>query len=427
MRKRFGVLLLLAASTVLLGSDVIDRIAAVVNDEVILLSELDEKLFVLQAQGRLEGTDSTRVNEARRGILDQLIEEKLVVQRARSLGIELDATEVKTRVDAALEQVRSRFPSVDAFRETLRQEGITETMLRERYESDISQEILGQRIVGREVRSKVEVTSDDVRRYFDEEKDQLPVKPMEVQLAHIVAYPIGPAREDAARKRIEDTRRRITEGESFEAVAAAVSDDPSKSRGGALGWFSPGDLDPAFESALDSLAVGELSPPVRSRFGYHLIEVLERDGERYNVRHILVLVEPSPEDVARARDTAERARGRVQAGEPFETVAKEMSEDALTRDKGGDLGWTPVQYLLPDVAAMLDSMTVGDVSAVAQSDLGFHVFKIQNRRAGGEYAFDEIKDRLRTYLEQKELETVYDEWLVAVRDSAYIEIKTWER
>lgn len=427
MRQRFGVLFLVVVSCALLGSDVIDRIAAVVNDEVILLSELDEKQFVLQAQGQLKAVDSTQVSQARREILDQLIEEKLVVQRAKSLGIELDPTEVTTRVNEAMEKVRSRFPTVDAFRETLRQEGITETMLRERYESDIRQEILGQRIVGREVRSKVEVTSDDVRKYYDEQKDDLPQKPMEINLAHIVAYPVSREREEAAGKRIAEARARIAGGEAFEDVAADASDDPSKSRGGSLGWFSPGDLDPAFESAIDTLEIEELSEPVRSRFGYHLIEVMQRDGDRFNVRHVLAMVEPSDEDVRKARERAEAARARILAGEPFEEVAGELSEDALSRDKGGDLGWTPTRYLLPQVSAVLDSLEVGAVSPVVESDLGFHVFKILNRRSGGEYAYDEIKDRLRSFLEQKELEKVYDEWLAAVRDSAYVEIKAWER
>jgi peptidyl-prolyl cis-trans isomerase SurA len=242
-----------------------------------------------------------------------------------------------------------------------------------------------------------------------------------------VAYPVSQEREEAARKRMADARNRITGGEAFADVAAEVSDDPTKARGGDLGWFSPGDLDPAFQTALDTLAVGELSEPVRSRFGYHLIEVLERDGNRFHVRHILAQVEPTDEDVKRARAAAETARNRILAGASFEDVAKELSEDTLTRDKGGDLGWTPVQYLLPQVAAVLDSVDVGDTSPVVESDLGFHVFKVLNRRSGGEYAYDEIKDRLRGFLEQKELEKVYDDWLAAVRDSAYVEIKTWER
>jgi peptidyl-prolyl cis-trans isomerase SurA len=425
--KRLSLVLLALSFVVLTGAEVVDRIAAVVNEEVILLSEVDEKLFILQAQGQLKGIDSTEVLRFRREVLDRLIEEKLVVQRAQSLGIEADPQEIRVRVDEALQNVRNRFASLEAFRQAIRDEGITENMLRERYESDIRQEILGQRIVGREVRSKVQITTDDVRKYYDESRDEIPTRPVEVHLAHLVAYPLDPEREREARRSMALVRQRIEAGEEFSKVAEEVSDDPSRSRGGLLGWFSPGDLDPDFEAALDTLQVGELSQPVRSRYGYHLIEVLDRDGVRFQVRHILTLLEPGAADVERAREKAERALARIRDGEGFEDVAREVSEDALTREGGGDLGWTPTQYLLPEVASRLDTLNVGDVSPVVESDRGFHVFKILNRRSGGEYEFEEIKDRLRAFLEQKELERVYDEWLAAVRDSAYVEIKTWER
>lgn len=426
--KKPGFLMLLAVVLLVsTGADVIDRIAAVVNDDIILLSEVEEKLFILQAQGQLKNTDSTQVAEVRREILDRLIEEKLVVDRAESQGIEISEDQVLARVDEALKKVRERFPTLEAFRKALADEGITETMLRDRYVTDIRQEMLGQRIVGQEVRSKVQITSDDVRKHYEENKDELPVKPEEIHLAHIVSYPVSEAMEEEAKERVLAARERILNGESFESVAKEVSNDPTAAGGGKLGWFSPGDLDPDFEAAVDSMEVGDLSGPVRTRFGYHIIQLLGREGKRFEVSHILAMVDPGPEDVERARKRTEAALERVRNGEDFAEVAREMSEDELSRDEGGDLGWTPVQYLLPDVAAVLDTVAVGSVSPVVESDRGFHVFKVLNRRAGGAYDFDEIKDQLRTYLEQKKLEEVYDEWLAAVRDSAYVEIKAWQR
>jgi peptidyl-prolyl cis-trans isomerase SurA len=168
-----------------------------------------------------------------------------------------------------------------------------------------------------------------------------------------------------------------------------------------------------------------LSVPVRSRFGYHLIELLERDGERFRVRHILALVQPTEDDIIGARERVEAARERLAAGESFEDLAAELSDDPLTRDQGGDLGWTPLQALLPEVAQMIDSVGVNNISPVLPSDRGFHVFKIKNRRGGGAYQFDEIRDQLRGYLEQQELEAAYDKWMSGVRDSAYVEIKAW--
>ncbi len=432
MRRRLGgwtmvvsAVALLGAAALLTAADVIDRIAAVVNDDIILASEVEEKMFILDSQGQLAGRDSTELAEVRREVLDRLIEEKLVVQRARSQGITADENEVTERVDEAMKQVKSQFPTDGAFQDALAREGISETMLRERYENDVRQEVLAQRVVGREIRSEVEVTTDEVQKYFDEHKDELPQRPDEVQLAHIVIYPVDPAKDRAALDKIEEARKRLMAGESFEKVAADVSDDPSRSRGGELGWFESGDLDPDFQAVVDTLALNTVSAPVHTRFGYHLIEVLERDGTRFHVRHILALVQPSQGDLERAEQKASEARERVMGGESFEQVASEMSDDPLTRNKGGELGWTPMQALLPAVAEMIDSVGVNNISPVVPSDRGFHVFKILNRRGGGAYDFDEIRDQLRGYLEQQELEQAYDKWMAGVRDSAYVEIKNW--
>ncbi len=423
--KRLPVLLAaLAALAALTGAaQVIDRIAAVVNDDIILASEVDEKMFILDAQGQLAGQDSTQLAQVRKDVLDRLIEERLVVQRAKSQGITVDDAEVTTRVDDAMNKVKSQFPTDADFEAALQKEGLSRTMLRERYESDIRQELLAQKVVGKEIRSKVEVTSDQVKKYFEEHKDDLPQKPEEVHLAHIVVYPVDPAKAAAAKAKIDAARKRIVGGEKFEDVAEDVSDDPSAARGGLLGWFQAGDLDPDFQAVVDTIQVGELSAPVRTRFGWHLIEVLDRDGSRFQVRHILAIVQPTPEDVQSAQAKAEKAREEVVSGKPFAEVAKAMSDDELTRGNGGDLGWTPVQALVPAVASLVDSVGVNGISPVVQSERGFHVFKILNRRSGGAYNYDEVRDQLKGYLEQQELEKAYDKWMGAVRDSAYVEIK----
>jgi peptidyl-prolyl cis-trans isomerase SurA len=421
---RTGVLLAILASVA--GAQVVDRIAAVVNEDIILLSEVEEKLFILEATGQLTARDTTEVAKIRRQVLDRLIEEKLVVQRARSQGIEVDEQQVLARVDEAMNKVRTNFPNLEAYRAALADEGITENMLRERYQSDIEQEFLGQRIVAQEVKSQVQVSSEDAEKYFHENSDDLPRKPDEVQLAHWLASPVTSEQLAQALNRIEAARLRILAGTSFEDVAKDVSDDPSRANGGMLGWFSPGDLDPEFQAAVDTLEVGELSEPVRTRFGYHLIEVMARDNQRFQVRHILVFLDVSDEDRQAARDRADGAYRKLEEGMPFSELAA-TSDDFLTVDQGGELGWTQEALLLPDVKAALDTTTVGSYTEVVETDRGYHIFLLENRRSGDDYTYEEIKDQLVLFLQQKELEEAYDEWLTAVRDSAYIEIKAWER
>lgn len=429
MRLRPILILALALVSVssVLHADLVDRIAAVVNEDIILLSEIDEKLFVLQAQGKLQGVDSTQVESLRREILDRLIEEKLVVQRASSQGIEPDPTMVANRTGEALERVRSQFPTTTAYRRALEEEGLSENMLRERYEKEVLNELMGQQIVAREVRSKVEVTSDDVYDYWMNNQEQLPEKPAEVDLAHLVCLPQNREREAEAETRIQEIRRRLLEGAEFETMARNTSDDPSAARGGELGWFSPGDLDPDFEAVMDTLKVGRVSAVTRTQFGFHLIRVTDRNDDRTQVSHILAMVKVEPEDVEKARSRAEEAHSRILGGEPFEAVVADVSDDELTRDDGGKLGWTTLALLVPDVAKTLDTLAVGAVGPVVRSDRGFHVFKVINRQHGGTYEYEEIEDRLRVMVEQEKLEEVYDGWMQGIRDSAYIEIKHWDR
>jgi len=403
------------------AGEVVDRIAAVVNERVILLSEVDEKVFILQAQGELQGKDSTQVAGIRRDILDRLVEEELVVQRAKSRGLTVEPSEVTEAVDKAVEKVRSSFPDEAAFQAALAAEGISLLQLRERYQNDVEQERLAQRVVAQEIRSKVEVTTEEVQKYYKEHHDEIPPSPPEVRLAHIVVEPQNPKEMAAAEAAITRARERLEAGEEFAAVVADYN-------GGDLGNFCAGDLDPQIEDVLAWLQPGELSKPTRSGQGWHIFEVLDRDDKGcVTVRHLFVPVVTSEEDVRLAAARAEEARTHVLAGEQFATVAADMSDDDATREQGGDLGWAPVPSLLPEVSAQLDSLGVGDVSRVVRSERGFHVFQLLERREGGEMSFEEIRDRLRQFMEQQKLEEAYTTWLNAVKDSAYVEIIAWSR
>ncbi|NNF07157.1 MAG: hypothetical protein HKN21_10385 [Candidatus Eisenbacteria bacterium] len=425
MLKKSKALLLTLAVGLAFGAvasvaDVIDRIAAVVNEEIILLSEVDEKVFLLQAQGQLQARDSVEVAAVRREVLNRLVEERLVVQRAKSQGIEVDEVEITQGVNKALENVRSQFPDEASFEQALEAEGITLNMLRERYEKDLRQERMSQRIVGREIRSEVEVTTEDVQKYFDENQDTLPTKAQEVHLAHLVVEPIDKAKEKAAREKLAKIAAGLKSKDDFDAAA-------KENVGGKLGQLCRGDLAPSVEAVLDTLEVGGFSAPTRSLNGFHIFYMAEREGTCFTVEHILIPITVSEDDVKMARAKAQKAYDEIAAGADFASIVTKYTDDELTVETGGDLGWAPVASLLPDVAASLEGLEINGISEVIQSDRGFHVFKLLERREGGAYEFAEVRDQLQRYLEQLELEKVYDVWMNGLRDSAYVEIKAWTR
>ena len=415
------LLVVLVAGVSASAQEVLDRIAAVVNKDVVLLSEIDEKVFLLAAQGQLQNADSTRVEQLRREILDRLVEEKLIEQRAKSQGFEVSDAEITAAVDQAVERVKERYPNPGDFQKALDAEGITLTMLRERYEGELRRERMMQMVVGREIRSRVNITSEDVEAYYAQNKDQLPGSPEEILLAHVLAEPVTAQQVAEARQLAGEARERLVGGEDWESLAKdyRVIEEPQT--------YCKGDLDPAFESALSAIEPGGVTMPLQVPGRFHVFQLVSREGDCFELRFLMVQIPGTQEDADRALSRVEEARERVLAGEDFAVVAAEVSDDADSKENGGELGWVALEGLLPEVAEIIKKTETGDITGVAQSERGFHVFKVLDRRAGRALEYDEIQDELRQYLEQQELEKAYTEWLADVRDSAYVEIKAWSR
>jgi peptidyl-prolyl cis-trans isomerase SurA len=254
----------------------LDGIAAVVNDEVVLQSDVEEQLYLFMMRAQAE-PDSTVADTLRRQILDQLIDEKLIVPSKR-LAVTVPDAEVNKQVDEALREAKERMGSPEAFKAQLEKENLTEAKLRDKYKSEVRRQMLAQRLVQKQVARKT-VTQTEAEAYFKANPDKFPKMPAEVRVSVVqILAAADSAIDAAARSRANRARSRIVDGGEKFAVAAEVSDDPSSGRsGGDLGFFTRGQLDPGVEDAAFSLKVGLVSSPVRTSFGYHLIEVLDRD------------------------------------------------------------------------------------------------------------------------------------------------------
>lgn len=417
----------------------LDGIAAVVNNEVVLQSDVEEQLGLFIAQMRLH-PDSLMVDTLRRQVLEQMIDDKLVVGEAKRQNITASDAEIKRQLDIAIAQKKQEMGGEDAFNEALEKENLTEAKLREKYRGDLERTVIRNRLLDR-LFPKKPVPPAEAEAFFKAHPDRFPKMPAEMRLAVIQIPPMPDSASDAkGRAAVLAARRRIVGGEKFAKVAAEISEDPSSAKsGGDLGFFTQGTMEPGLEAIAFSLKIGQLSEPVRTPYGWHLVEALERDTVKTaagkdsvangkpvleaHARHILIRVPIDNEDIARAKVQAERVRGEALKGTPFGTLARRYSKYEGPHDPDGDLGFIPVVRLQPEIRAGLDSLAVGEVSEVLTNQLGFNVFKLVDRHPERAYTLEEIRAELPEAVGEIQSRDKYDAWVKGLRDKAQIQYR----
>lgn len=403
----------------------LDRIAAVVNNSVILLSEVQEQTFFYASQQGISLSDSVGLAAARNEVLQRLIDEKVIVDEARKRGMTVSPEDVDTAVDGVIQDMIKGTGSEQAFREQLERENLTEEELRELYRPRLEAQILASRLVRREVNTDAEVTDADIETYYNENQDKFPERPETVRLSHIyVSVLPDSASYLYARATAERVRQRVLVGESFEKLAAELSADPSARKGGDLGYFKRGQLDPRFEAAVFSTEPGQITQVVQTRFGFHVIKVTDlRGDDEARASHILIPVAPMAEAVERAKAKIESLKVAIDGGASFEEVAATGSEDLETREDGGDLGYYAVEDLTPDVRKVISAMSPGDISDVTEAPDGYHIFHLTEHRPKGRFTLEETKEDIRELIRRERLEEGYSKWIDGLRSEAYIDIK----
>lgn len=417
----------------------LDGIAAVVNDELVLQSDVEEQVYLLVLRNQLR-PDSAMVDTLRRQVLEEMVNEKLVVAEAKRQGLVARDDEVNREVEKAIQEAKDRIGPA-GFLEQLAKENLTEERLRAKYREEARRQQLAQRMVQKALPRKPELPAD-AEAYFKANPGKFPLAPSQVRLA-VIQIPIMPdsVTDAAVRQRALAIRKRITSGEKFAKVAAEVSDDPGSSKaGGDLGFFSRGTMDPTLDQAAFGLQLNEVSEPLRSPFGWHLVQVLERDtlktaagGDSLapdggvmaeaHARHILIRTETSEADRARATALANRVRSEAAKGVDFGTLVRRYSKYQAPVGPDGDIGFISLGSLTPQIRAGIDTLEVGQISEPLENQAGFNIFKVGDRKPERPYTLDEIKDQLPDAVAQIKFKERYDEWLKSLRAKAIVEIR----
>lgn len=399
-----------------------DRVVGVVDANPILSSEVEAMVILAKLEAPLlEGTEDS----LRLVVLDRLIAQKLIFKKAAlDSAIEIDREDIAKGVDRRLEAFYAQLDSFPETRAELEEAGLTRDRLRKLLMNQGRFQAIIQQMFTAQGKIQPYVSPNEVRKFYEQNKDSIAVVPGYIRMAHI-AFSIRPSAAEQARieRKIMEVLDIISRGGDFDILAESFSEDTrTRSRGGSLGWVKRGDLLPEIDSVLFFLPVGRVSSPVPSRQGYHLFLVEARSGDKVYARHILFKQHITRRDTLLVLELADKIREEILSGElSFEEAARTYSEDLTTSEQGGFIGEVPLAALtLPfdSVAATIDS---GQVSKPFISEMGVHLLYAEDKRDERILSFDEMQVEIRNYLAALKQEEWLEDLVAEAQEEFYVE------
>jgi len=400
----------------------IDRIVAVVGNEVILLSELTETVIVTAQQLNLSVEDSLALEGLKRDMLDGMIEEKVILQRAKVEGIEISEDELNSEVEKDLNKVIARFSSRTEFEMLLASQGIDLFSYREQLRKEKEKVLLQRRFMQTSKMPHVRVSLEEARKQFDEKYEGKAMKPATVTLREIVLkISLSDSNYVKAREGVRKAQARLVDGEIFETVAKEMSQDElTRDKGGDLGFISEVDLLPVISDAVTRLFLGEVSEPVETGQGIHLFKVLERKGSRIHLSHILFKAAPGVDPFEETMSLAKALVGRIEAGEDFALLSSTYSTDERVKERMGQREEEVIEGLPESYRAVLGELEEGEVSSPFVAEDKIVIVKLEKKTDARLYRFDEISDQLIENLTQ---EKSYQRFVEELEKKTYINIR----
>jgi peptidyl-prolyl cis-trans isomerase SurA len=403
------------------AAEELDRIVAVVNDDVIVKSELDHEIALILAQLKGRGTRLPPPEVIERQVLERMVNKRLQLQAAERLGIKVDDATVTRAVDNI---AKRNHMSLGELRDTLEAEGMSFAAFRE----DTRDQILLARLRAQEVVNRVTITDREVERFLERNLGRMSERE-QVHLQHILtAVPEGaaPERIQAAKAKAQRLTKALRNGADFAETALTHSDGRQALEGGDLGWLKLTEVPSIAVDAARSLNRGEISDPIRSASGFHIFRVADtKGGERQFVnqthaRHILIKTNELVSDQD-ARTRLEQLRIRLQGGEDFAALARSHSDDTGSAIKGGDLGWVNPGDTVPDFEQQMDDLAPGAISEPFRSPFGWHLVQVLERRRH-DNTDEMLRAKARETLRERKADEETELWLRRLRDEAYVEL-----
>jgi peptidyl-prolyl cis-trans isomerase SurA len=423
MIKKLLTMIWLAAGLFTTGhAETLDKIVAVVEDDVILERELNKEVTAVTS--KLSNSNVMMPPEfvLRKQVLERMVVDKLQRQLAARSGIQVSDETLRTSVA----EIASRNGmSVDTFKSELTNQG----MDFKAFEDNLRNEIIINQLRGREIGARVKVTDAEVAHYQETQSKTGMGNNSQYHLGHILISLSEGASASAIQKAQEKANAAVAElrsGKDFSQTAISISNDDNALKGGDLGWRNVGQIPTLFTDVVTSMKQGDVSDPIRSPSGFHIIKMLETEGSaqhmvtKTKVRHILIKTNELVDD-AEAKKRLQALRERIIDGDDFTVLARGHSEDKGSAINGGSLDWIGPGALVPPFEEAMNKLAINEISQPIQTQFGWHIIQVLERE--NQDNSDQFKkDKIREEIRKRKIEEETELWLRRLRDEAYVEI-----
>ncbi|WP_456405001.1 peptidylprolyl isomerase [Thiolapillus sp.] len=407
-------------TTAACAEDLMDRIVAIVNDDVVLHSELQQEADAIRSKLAQAGAPDLPESELEEQALERLIVHKLQMAEAKKLGVSVDD---ETLLKAMNNIAAQNGLTLEELAAALEEQG----MSMDEYRQELRNEITLQRLRNREVISRIQITKAEVDNYLAHAEEN-PGGREAYRIRHIlIPTPDGASSEDIAkaRKQAEQIMQRLQKGEDFAALATRYSAGRQSLEGGDLGWLEAGQVPSLFLKELAEMERGDMRGPFHAASGFHIIKLEDYKGGDRNIikqthaRHILVRTNELTSDDD-ARNRLQQLYQRIQGGEDFAALARAHSDDKGSAIKGGDLGWVSPGNLVPKFEEVMDALPKGGLSEPFRTQFGWHIVQVLDRRDFD--ATDEVKrNKAKIALRKRKADEALQLYLRKLRDQAFVE------
>ncbi|WP_151670375.1 peptidylprolyl isomerase [Nitrincola schmidtii] len=421
MRSLMTLVLTSALATQVLAQQ-LDRIVAVVNEDIIMQSELDLRIALVTDQILAQGVQVPPADVLRQQVLDRLIMDSLQLQIAEMQGLRVS----DRQLNETLENIAAQNGmTLSEFRDALIAEGQDYAQAREQ----IRRELLVSQVQQSNVNRRIQITEQEVRNFLNSDAARQQSR-AEFLLSNIlIGLPSQASPQDIqqAERRAQEIYQQLTDGAVFADLAVLASSAPNALNGGDLGWRNQNELPENLATAISALQPGQFSRPIRTPGGFHILQVRDRRGgdvtlvEQTLVSHILL----TPNEIRSPQQTRSLAvdlRNRLREGQPFENLARRYSDDPGSGSQGGNLDWAQEGQMVPEFEQVMVNTPVGEISEPFESRFGWHVLWVRDRRTQ-DMTNEMMENMARNAIGQRKFSEELDNWLRELRSQSYIEIR----
>ena len=405
------------------GASFVDGVAAVVEEKIVLKSDLNQMANMMAIQQRIDpNKDFDKYINLRTAVLRSMVDQKILLEMAEE-DTTIEATEKE--VDQALEQqIENILQQAGGKAAAEKMLGQSINSFRSEFWFDMRDKIVSEKYQ-QKMLAKIKVSKKDVFSFFKTYKDSLPFFPTEAKIRHIL---IKPEASDSIKKEtlsfLNKIKDQIIKGEKFGVLAEKHSMDPgSKKKGGDLGWVKRGSLLKEFEETTFTIKPKTISNPIKTEVGYHILEVLERKGNKARVRHILISPQISKKDEEVAFSFALSLRDSIPTVDIFKSFAKKYSKDYQTSEIGGDLGWVvPSTYPIKEIGQAVGLIDLKKCSPPVNTSFGFHLLWLERIKPGGKPSLDSHWPKIEMMALNNKKMGWYENWLKEIKHRFYVKI-----